>query len=231
MLAPNVEKKLYRIEVSKEDGLRTIRCFCGQSFNRSILLHIRSKHPEVWEDWVVAFGELRKKGLSYYQIIKEFRTKDNHFLFTSKVVENEIKKQFEDGRLGYEIPGKEKIEEWQPVDLRPIRETVWTFKSRGKWAVHQGDYRGNWSPYVPRMLIELYSKEGDIVLDPFVGGGTTLIETWLTNRTGIGLDISPFAVSMATSRIQEMRQKSLHDPRIELREEFFPESYKAIRGN
>ncbi|MDU1854385.1 MAG: site-specific DNA-methyltransferase, partial [Clostridium baratii] len=31
--------------------------------------------------------------------------------------------------------------------------TIWRFKERGSWSTHKGDYRGNWSPFVPRNII------------------------------------------------------------------------------
>ena len=40
----------------------------------------------------------------------------------------------------------------------------------------------NWSPYIPRNILLRYSKEGDLVLDQFAGGGTTLVEAKLLNR-------------------------------------------------
>ena len=47
---------------------------------------------------------------------------------------------------------------------------MWDIPIRGSWGVHQNNYRGNWVPQVPRAFIERYSKPGDTVLDPFVGG-------------------------------------------------------------
>ena len=63
--------------------------------------------------------------------------------------------------------------------------TIWSFKERGSWATHKGDYRGNCPPQVPRNLILKYTIEGDIVLDTFCGSGTTIIETKLLNRKGV----------------------------------------------
>ena len=64
-------------------------------------------------------------------------------------------------------------------------------------ATHSGKYRGNWSPYIPRNLILRYSKEGDWVLDQFMGSGTTLVEAKLLNRNVIGVDINPRAISIS----------------------------------
>ncbi len=79
----------------------------------------------------------------------------------------------------------------------PEFTTVWSFPERGSWATHKGDYRGNFAPQVPRNLIEMYSKEGDCVLDPMVGAGTTLVEAKLLARNALGIDINPDAARLA----------------------------------
>lgn len=80
--------------------------------------------------------------------------------------------------------------------------TVWSFPQRGKWAGKSGSYRGNWAPQIPRNVILRYSKEGDTVLDPMVGSGTTLVECALTNREGIGYDINPQVVTLAKENLK-----------------------------
>jgi len=72
--------------------------------------------------------------------------------------------------------------------------TVWSFPQRGNWATHNPKYRGNFAPQIARNIILRYSNEGDLVLDPMMGGGTTLIEAKILNRRAIGLDINPEAV-------------------------------------
>ena len=72
--------------------------------------------------------------------------------------------------------------------------TVWSFPKRGDWATHDAKWRGNWSPYIPRNIILRYSSEGDIVLDQFAGGGTTLVEAKLLNRNIIGVDVNDVAI-------------------------------------
>lgn len=90
----------------------------------------------------------------------------------------------------------------QPENFELETNTVWAFPDRGKWATHDAKYRGNWSPYIPRNLILRYSTEGDTVLDPFVGGGTTAVEAKLTNRNFIGFDINPEAVELSRKKCE-----------------------------
>lgn len=79
--------------------------------------------------------------------------------------------------------------------------TVWSFPNRGKWATHDAKYRGNFSPHVAKNIILRYSKPNDLVLDQFVGGGTTLIECKLNNRNAIGIDINPKAVEITKDKL------------------------------
>lgn len=88
----------------------------------------------------------------------------------------------------------------QPENFELETNTVWAFPDRGKWATHDAKYRGNWSPYIPRNIILRYSQEGDTVLDPFVGGGTTAVEAKLTNRNFVGFDINPEAIELSRQK-------------------------------
>ena len=54
---------------------------------------------------------------------------------------------------------------------------------------------------LPRRLIDLYTFEGDVVLDPFMGSGTTLVAAVLTDRRGIGYDLDPSYVEVARERV------------------------------
>ena len=77
--------------------------------------------------------------------------------------------------------------------------TVWSFPRRGNWMTHNSKYRGNWSPEVVRNLILRYSKEGDNLLDPMIGGGTTAIEAKLLGRNLLCYDINPEAIKLTES--------------------------------
>jgi methyltransferase domain protein len=89
---------------------------------------------------------------------------------------------------------EKKISKWEPEDFELEMTTHWSFPKRGDWATHDAKWRGNWSPYIPRNILLRYSKENDLVLDQFVGGGTTLVEAKLLNRNIIGVDVNDIAL-------------------------------------
>ena len=95
-----------------------------------------------------------------------------------------------------------------PDNFEQEMTTIWSFKDRGDWATHNPSYRGNWSPYIPRNLLLRYSKEKDLVLDQFAGGGTTLVEAKLLNRNCIGIDINPDAIKACRKAINFDMPKS-----------------------
>lgn len=75
---------------------------------------------------------------------------------------------------------------------------MWTFNSESKKRI------GHPAPFpreLPKRCIKLFSYVGDTVLDPFMGSGTTLIESVLNGRDGIGLDIDPTYCSLAKDRL------------------------------
>lgn len=82
-----------------------------------------------------------------------------------------------------------------------MKTTIWSFPDRGTWATHKGDYRGNWSPHVPRNLILKYTNQGDLVFDGFLGSGTTAVEAKLLGRNFIGVDVNEKALKISKSRL------------------------------
>ncbi len=58
---------------------------------------------------------------------------------------------------------------------------------------------------LPRRLIELYTFEGDLVLDPFIGSGTTAVAAVESGRHYVGYDSDPEYLEIARTRIAEAR--------------------------
>lgn len=57
-----------------------------------------------------------------------------------------------------------------------------------------------------RKLIEKYSNKGEIILDPFLGSGTTIIEARILDRKLMGCDINPGAIELCK---RKLKQKTL----------------------
>lgn len=55
-------------------------------------------------------------------------------------------------------------------------------------------YPARFSPQFARQVIESFTDIGDVVFDPFMGGGTTLVEASALGRIAIGSDINSLAV-------------------------------------
>lgn len=57
---------------------------------------------------------------------------------------------------------------------------------------------------LPEWFIKLFTKEGDLVLDPFMGSGTTIIVAERLLRNGIGIDIKPEFVEMVKAHFDRL---------------------------
>jgi len=69
----------------------------------------------------------------------------------------------------------------------------WTSKQRAAHSLHEVSYRACFKPQLPRFFITRLSGENDLVYDPFMGRGTTVLEAALLNRTPAGCDINPLS--------------------------------------
>jgi DNA modification methylase len=56
---------------------------------------------------------------------------------------------------------------------------------------------------LPRRLIELYTYQDDLVLDPFIGSGSTAVAAVETDRHYVGFDTNPEYVALAEARVAE----------------------------
>lgn len=72
-------------------------------------------------------------------------------------------------------------------------------------------FAGKFIPNLPRYLIrEVISKKSDrILLDPFCGSGTSLVEAALEGNPFIGLDIDPLSVAISTAKTQSLSDSEM----------------------
>lgn len=91
-----------------------------------------------------------------------------------------------------------KISDINRKDFMEWTNGLWTFSGESKKKV------GHPAPFpieLPRRCIKLFSFIDDLVLDPFVGSGTTLIASHLTNRKCIGLEVDENYCELALKRL------------------------------
>src|SRR5256885_13002713 len=67
----------------------------------------------------------------------------------------------------------------------------WTSRQRAAHSLHEVSYRACFKPQLPRFFIQRLTRPSDLVYDPFMGRGTTLLEAALLGRVPLGCDINP----------------------------------------
>jgi len=75
-------------------------------------------------------------------------------------------------------------------------------------------------PRLVRGLIQEYSKEGDLVLDPFLGSGVTAVESAVSRRAFYGWDINPLAVLISEVRSTPLKREAILDELNEIRRRY-----------
>jgi site-specific DNA-methyltransferase (adenine-specific) len=77
---------------------------------------------------------------------------------------------------------------------------VWNFTGESKKRI------GHPAPFpveLPRRCIKLFTFKGEVVLDPFLGSGSTLIACLETGRVGIGVDINKRYCELSAKRLKQ----------------------------
>lgn len=165
--------------------------FCSMEVETSLARHIKAEHGE--ETLRNALLTDKRNGLPDAQIGDKYGVS---FSYLERVITQEYGTNISNVNRK-----RSRITHWEPKDFKPETTTVWSFKNRGNWATHDGRYRGNWSPYIPRNLILRYSQPCEIVLDYFCGGGTTAVEAKLLGRHCIARDINPDALALTRENL------------------------------
>ena len=96
------------------------------------------------------------------------------------------------------------LSNWKQYD-DIFTDSLWVLDSRDSTGAHQADYHGNFIPQIPNQLLRRFTKLNEIVLDPFIGSGTTGMEANRLGRRYIGVELSPSVADLARQRIRDDR--------------------------
>ena len=89
----------------------------------------------------------------------------------------------------------------RPIVVETFVNEFWTSKQRAAHSLHEVSYRACFKPQLPRFFIDRFTTPGDVVYDPFMGRGTTVIEAALAGRMPAGCDINPLSAMLAQPRL------------------------------
>jgi len=86
-----------------------------------------------------------------------------------------------------------------------IKEVSWSV-----WPLPVSDTKGHPAPFpeeIPARLVELYTRPGELVLDPFMGSGTTAVAARKAARRCVGYDLSEQYCQIAATRLRALQLK------------------------
>lgn len=105
----------------------------------------------------------------------------------------------------FSLPRKGKEPTIKKEEFLEWTKSVWTFSAVSAKKV------GHPAPFpeeLPHRLINLYSFKNDVILDPFLGSGTTSISALKNNRNYVGYDISQDYINLANSKLNEIKNQT-----------------------
>ena len=97
------------------------------------------------------------------------------------------------------------------MSYKRTEKEFWTNKQRQACSIHEVSYRACFKPQLPKYFIDKYTKEGELVYDPFGGRGTTAIEAALLGRNFITNDINPLSTLFVIGRLNPPSIEEIHD--------------------
>lgn len=87
----------------------------------------------------------------------------------------------------------------------------WTAGQRQAHSIHEVSYRACFKAQLPEFFISRLTKPGDVVLDPFMGRGTTPVQAGLMGRQAFGNDVNPLSVLLARPRLRPVSIQAVAD--------------------
>ena len=87
------------------------------------------------------------------------------------------------------------------VAVETFTNEFWTSKQRAANSLHEISYRACFKPQLVDFFVERLTDPGDLVYDPFMGRGTTVVESALLDRSVAGCDVNPLSRTLVKPRL------------------------------
>ena len=148
------------------------------------------------------------------QVLEYLRSKNNDDITANELMQfdgisqinaTRIISALEFGRRFYKNKSKKKLsdEDWDFFGLK---------QSERQCGVHFfHHYAAKFIPQIPAKLIRNLSRVNDLILDPFMGSATTLVESKLLGFNSIGLDTNPLAIKIAKAKTMKITENKLKE--------------------
>lgn len=94
------------------------------------------------------------------------------------------------------------LNRWKEYDDL-LTDSLWLFEKRDSTGKHTADYWGNFIPQIPNQLLRRFTKEDELVLDTFLGSGTSLIECKRLCRNALGIELQENVANTAKELISK----------------------------
>jgi DNA modification methylase len=106
------------------------------------------------------------------------------------------------------------FEDWETI--KELDSSLWhgSFNSRESTLQQLSPYVGKLKSGMARVLIDLYSKPGDIILDPFAGSGVVPFEAVLSGRCAWANELSPYAYAITRGKLEAPSSERLAIPQV-----------------
>lgn len=114
-----------------------------------------------------------------------------------------------------EKPRAKRVLSYSDIDVTQWRDyedietgTLWQIDSREKNNGHQLDYHGNCVPQILTQVLTRYTKKDDVVLDLFLGSGTSAIEAANLGRKAIGVELKQEMADYVAGKLKEQGKQN-----------------------
>src|SRR5205823_6752874 len=109
--------------------------------------------------------------------------------------------------------GSEKLSQIELTKIKHLCALDWELiTARTVYYTHgYHPYSAKYIPQIPNRLISIFSEKNDLILDNFVGSGTTLVESKVLGRNAIGVDINPLACLISKVKTTVIKKSTMRE--------------------